>query len=341
MWPVIGHGLVVARLKNSFHNATLGHAYLISGPHNIGKMTLALTLAQALNCHQPEPPCGVCPACRRIISAKHPDVQVVALGSSSSDDKIHSRTEISIKQVRDDIQHWVNLPPLEGDYRVFIIGEAELLSSEAANCLLKTLEEPQERVLFLLLSSDPSRLPETVISRCQRLDLRPVAVAKIEAALLERGVSNEKACLLSRLSQGCPGWALTAASDGGVLERRNERLHCLLGVISGNLEIRFEFAAELSARFAQKRTEVQEVLEEWLGVWRDLLLLKAGMDLEMVNLDYADQLKSLADGFDINEVRKGITAVSLALRQLRQNASPRLVLEVMMLDMPVAKIKSI
>ena len=339
MWPVIGHETAVARLKRSLEKGSLGHAYLISGPPRVGKMTLAITLAQALNCRSSEAPCRECSQCQRIAASSHPDVQVVALGSASSDEDSRSRTEISIKQVRDDIQHWANLPPFEGGYRVFIIGEAELLSSEAANCLLKTLEEPQEKVLFILLTSEPMRLPETVISRCQRLDLKPVAAEKIENALLGRGASAEKARLLSRLCHGCPGWSLTAAADESLLEHRAERIECMIGIIEGNLDARFEYAGELASRFGQKRAEVQETLEGWLDCWRDMLLVKAELSASITNLDYASRLHSLADGFNISQIRAAIRAIGLARKQLRQNASPRLVLEVLMLDMPAAQNK--
>jgi DNA polymerase-3 subunit delta' len=268
-------------------------------------------------------------------------VQVVALGSASPDDDARSRTEISIKQVRDDIQHWANLPPFEGGYRVFVIGEAELLSPEAANCLLKTLEEPQDRVLFILLTSEPARLPETVISRCQRLDLKAVAAEKIEAPLLKQGASPEKARLLSRLCRGRPGWALSAAADEALLERRAERIERFMDVIEGNLEIRFEYAGELSNRFSQKRAEVQETLEDWVGLWRDMLLVKAGLAEAVTNLDYVSRLQSLADGFNIRQVRSAISAIALARKQLRQNASPRLVLEVLLLDMPAPQNKRV
>lgn len=336
MWPVVGHETVVARLKRSLEKGNLGHAYLISGPPRTGKMTLALTLAQALNCRSPEAPCMDCSQCQRIAAGSHSDVQVVALGAASSDEEARSRTEISIKQVRDDIQHWANLPPFEGGYRVFIIGEAEMLSSEAANCLLKTLEEPQPKVLFILLSSEPGRLPETVVSRCQRLDLKPVAAGKIEGELLKQGASAEKARLLGRLCRGRPGWALAAMADESQLERRAERLERLIDVIEGNLETRFEYAGELSARFSQRRAEVQETLDEWVIFWRDLLLVKAGLSESITNQDYASRLQTLADGFNISQIRVAISAIGLARRQLRQNASPRLVLEVLMLDMPAA-----
>lgn len=334
MWPVVGHEPALARLKRSLEKGNLGHAYLISGPPHVGKMTLALTLAQALNCRSSDSPCGTCLQCLRIAALSHPDVQVVTLGSAVSEEE-RSRSEIGITQVRNDIQHWASLPPFEGGYRVFIIGEAELLSEEAANCMLKTLEEPQEKVVFMLLTSEPKRLPETVISRCQRLDLKPVAVEKITASLVQRGLSPEKAGLISRISGGRPGWAFSAANDETVLDLRADRVEHLIDLIEGNLDSRFEYAGDLSARFTQKKAEVRETLEDWLGVWRDLLLIKAGLSGELTNMDYSNRLQPLSAEFNITQIRDAIGAISLVQKHLRRNVSPRLALEVLMLDMPL------
>ena len=334
MWPVVGHEPALARLKRSLEKGNLGHAYLISGPPHVGKMTLALTLAQALNCRSSDSPCGTCSQCLRIVALSHPDVQVVTLGSAVSEEE-RSRSEIGITQVRNDIQHWVSLPPFEGGYRVFIIGEAELLSEEAANCMLKTLEEPQEKVVFMLLTSEPKRLPETVISRCQRLDLKPVALEKITASLVQRGLSPEKAGLISRISGGRPGWAFSAANDETVLNLRADRVEHLIDLIEGSLDSRFEYAGDLSARFTQKKAEVRETLEDWLGVWRDLLLIKAGLSGELTNMDYSNRLQPLSAEFNITQIRDAIGAISLVQKHLRQNVSPRLALEVLMLDMPL------
>ena len=334
MWPVVGHEPALARIKRSLEKGNLGHAYLISGPSHVGKMTLALSLAQALNCRALDSPCGICSQCLRIAALSHTDVQVVTLGSSTSEDE-RSRSEIGITQIRNDIQHWASLPPFEGGYRVFIIDEADLLSEEAANCMLKTLEEPQEKVIFVLLTDEPSRLPETVISRCQRINLKPVAVENIARELMRRGLTQEKATLLSRLSRGRPGWAFSAANDDIILELRVERVEHIIDVTEGDLESRFEYAGELSTRFTQKRSEAREILEDWIDVWRDLLLIKAGLADSLTNLDFESRLQSLSAGFNINQIRGAIDAIRLIQKQLRQNASPRLALEVLMLDIPL------
>jgi DNA polymerase III subunit delta' len=340
-WPVVGHASAVARFQRALAKGNLGHAYLITGPEHSGKTHLALLLAQALNCAADSAPCMTCSACERIAGGNHPDVRVISLTSASAEEDGKQRAEISIKQVRDDIQHWASLPPFEGKRRVFIISGAEMLSEEAANCLLKTLEEPQAGVLFVLITSDPSRLPETVVSRCQRVDLRPVSADAIQKTLVERGLSPEKAKLISRLSHGRPGWALEAASGEKVLEARDERIESLLEATESGIEKRFEHSSDLAGRFAKNRGLVLETLDEWAGLWRDMLLLKSGLVENITNLDYRQRLQSLADGFNIKDIRDAVAAITKAHRQLRRNANARLALDVMMLDMPLPRQKTV
>ncbi|MDD5081898.1 MAG: AAA family ATPase, partial [Dehalococcoidales bacterium] len=168
MWPVVGQARVVDLLKRSLERRAVAHAYLLVGPPHVGKMTLALTLAQALNCEATAPPCGQCSSCQKVVSAKHADVQVINLISSLEPGETKPQAEISIDQIRQ-MQHSASLPPFEGRCKVFIIEGAEHLSDEAANCLLKTLEEPVGRVVFILLTTSERLLPATVVSRCQRL----------------------------------------------------------------------------------------------------------------------------------------------------------------------------
>ena len=185
MWQVVGQSRVVSLLQRSLEMGALAHAYLFIGSPHVGKMTLALNLAQALNCEASEPPCGECASCQKIASAKHADIQIIGVTSNGDSAEAKPRVEISIDQIRQ-IQHSANLPPFEGRYKVFIIDGAEFLSNEAANCLLKTLEEPVGEVIFILLTVNDRLLPATVISRCQRLELPPLATSEVEAALGSR-----------------------------------------------------------------------------------------------------------------------------------------------------------
>ena len=333
MWQVVGQNRVVSLLQRSLEREALAHAYLLVGPPHVGKMALALNLAQAVNCAVAEPPCGMCDSCQKIISARHADVQIISLVNDASLAEAKPRTEISIDQIRQ-LQHSSSLPPFEGKYKVFIIDGAEFLSIEAANCLLKTLEEPVGKVIFILLTAGERLMPATVISRCQRLELLPLAAGEVEAALNQQGVEPQKAKLLARLSRGCLGWALSAASDDGLLQLRMERMERLLDIINADYDERFDYASQLASQFSQNRGLVQEVLDLWLDWWRDLMLVKVGCGDTITNADLEVRLVEMVRGYSLAQIKAFINSIQAASEQLRQNANPRLVLEVLMLDIP-------
>ena len=338
MWQVVGQTRMVSLLQRSLEKGAMAHAYLLVGPPHIGKMTLATNLAQALNCETAEPPCGECVSCQKIASAKHPDIQTIGLTSNDDSAGAKVRAEISIDQIRQ-MQHAANLPPFEGRYKVFIIDGAELLSNEAANCLLKTLEEPVSRIIFMLLTSNDRLLPATVVSRCQRLELLPLAASEVEAALKSRwDIEPQKAELLARLCHGCLGWALSATSDDSLLQLRAEGIDRLLDIINTDYEERFAYAAQLAAQFSQNRGLVQEVLDLWLDYWRDLLLVKVGRSDIITNIDRLATLVEMAKSYRLTQIKAVINSIQAAGEQLRQNANPRLVLEVLMLDIPVGSV---
>jgi DNA polymerase-3 subunit delta' len=337
MWQVVGQTRAVSLLQYSLERETLAHAYLLVGPHHVGKMTLALNLAQALNCEAAERPCSVCASCQKIALAKHADVQIIGLSQSGDSAEARPRTEIGIDQIRE-MQHSSSLPPFEGKCKVFIIDGTEFLSSEAANCLLKTLEEPVDKVVFILLTTNDGLLPATVVSRCQRLELAPTAAGEVEAALCNRwGIEQPKAKLLARLSHGGLGWAISAASDDSLLQQRAEKLDMLLNIINTDCEQRFAYVAQLVALFHKSRDSVQEILDLWLDWWRDLMLVKVGCSDIITNVDWEAMLVKMARGFSVAQIRAFIDSLQAAGEQLRQNANPQLVLEVLMLSIPGRK----
>jgi len=334
MWQVVGQTKAVSLLKHSLESKVVAHAYLFVGPPHVGKMTLALNLAQALNCEAAEPPCGECLSCQKIASANYADVQIIGLTNNGDSAGAKPKSEISIDQIRQ-VQHAASLPPFEGGYKVFIIDGAEQLSNEAANCLLKTLEEPVGRVIFILLTTNDKLLPATVVSRCQRLELSPLSVTEVEAALINRwDVDSQKAELLAKLSHGRLGWALSVAFDDSLLQQRSEKIQRLLDIIDADYEERFTYAAELAAQFSQRKESVQLVLDLWLDFWRDLLLVKVGCSEIITDVDLEATLVEMARGYNLTQIRAFINNIQAAEEQLRQNANPRLVLEVLMLGMP-------
>lgn len=336
MWSVIGQDRAVSLLQRSLETDSLAHSYLFIGPAHVGKMTLALNLVQALNCESSEPPCGQCNSCRKVIEGKHADVQVIGLNGYEDSSASRQKTEIGIDRIRE-IQHSASLPPFEGKCSAYIIDGAEHLSIEAANCLLKTLEEPSDNVVFILLTANEQLLLETVISRCQRVELPPLSVNKIEDALcLNWGIEKQEAGLLARLSNGCLGWAVSAYLDSSFLEKRKGYLDELIEVINDDLDKRFIYAIKLATQFGQNRAVVQEQLDLWTGWWRDILLVKANCNDYVTNIDRLTTLDETAEGYSINQIKTFLKNIQVAGEQLKQNANPRLVLEVLMLNVPTA-----
>ena len=335
MWDIVGQDKVLSLLQRGLETGLLAHAYLLVGPAHVGKMTLALNLAQAVNCGGTEPPCGECVSCQRIGDGKHADVQVIDLGNATGDSaESESRVKISVEQI-EQMQHSASLPPFEGRCKVFILDGAELLSIGAANRLLKTLEEPVGNVIFVLLTVNDKLLPATIVSRCQRVELAPLGTTEVENALIDRwGVEIERARLLSRLANGCLGWAVSATRDEQLLQQRAETLDKLLDISDAGYEQRFQYAARLAVSFNQNRDTVLDVLGLWQNWWRDLMLVKVGCGNAITNVDRSAQLADMAAGHTLDQIRVFIESIRAAGEQLQLNANPQLALEVLMLSIP-------
>jgi DNA polymerase-3 subunit delta' len=330
MWQTIGQPEASALITHSLKTGSLAHAYLFVGAPHIGKLTLALDLARALNCRENKPPCGECPSCKRITEGKHADVRTISLNSAKDPGETKARAEISIDDIRE-LQRNASLPPFEGKCKVFIIDGAEYLSTEAANCLLKTIEEPPPQVVILLLTTEESRLLPTVISRCQRVELKPMSTDDIEKILMESyGIERDKAGLLARLSGGCFGWALSVSIDQSYLEQRQQKLIEMLALLTAGWEERFNYAA----RVASERKSAEDIIKLWLAWWRDVMLTKCSCQQAVTNIDYIPVLEQWDKVLTLSEVRDFIDSLQKATDQIAVNANLRLVFEILMLNLP-------
>lgn len=323
MWPVIGHDWVVKMWQSSINQGRVRHAYLLTGPAQIGKRTLALSFAQALNCTSITKPCGECRSCRKIVHSNHPDVKVIeSLGNS-----------IKIDQIRQ-LQSEVALSTHESPWKVYVLRNMDQATPEAANCLLKTLEEPPSRVVLILTTSNTNMLLPTIVSRCQVLPLRPLSSDLIWQALVDRWQAKpEQAHLLARLAGGRIGWAIAALQDDGLLTKRSQAIVDLLEMLTAHRFERMRYAEKLSGQ----RDDALSALDVWKVWWRDLLLAKLQTEDMIVNVDYLDDLRNWANVFTAQQIKEFLPYLLVTIRRVEQDANARLVLESLFLKLPLVR----
>ena len=347
MWSTIGQDHLLKQIDVALGGGRLAHAYLLSGPPHVGKMTLALDMAAAVNCAVlggnqagsmfAEPgdshgPCGNCEPCQRIRRGVFADLKIVAVGG---DPRVATR--ISIEQVRE-AESFLAVTPVEGSWKVVIFDGAETLAagqSEPANALLKTLEEPPPQVLVLLLTTNEDAILPTIRSRCRMLPLRPMpGDALSEYLVSKRGVEPGQARRLARLARGCPGWAINVLAEPDHFDAYREQLSQVASVASSPLDARFNYANSLAGTFSGDREAVRQELYLWEHWWRDVLLIKEGLPERVHNDDWLDELTTHADAASTPDIVSFLESVRETLSVLDANVNPRLALECLMLAVP-------
>lgn len=323
-WDLLGHEWAVDMLRQHILRETVRHAYLFSGPPGLGRRTLALRFAQALNCAQPTAPgqpCGVCRDCKQIENMQHPDLAIVQAENEGG--------TLKVDQVRE-IRRTLALKPYQAKYRVALFLRFQEASEGAANALLKTLEEAPEYAILILTADNPEQLLPTITSRCEILRLRPLPVDVIEAHLKSHGAEAESAHLIAHVSGGRPGYALRLLEDESALEFRAERLADLAGLLSATRVQKFNYAEKL----AKDKDIMRQTLLVWLSYWRDVLLRVSGAAASITNIDKVESITSLAERLTLEGARRVAHDQELALKRLERNVNPRLLAEVLLLDLP-------
>lgn len=328
-WELIGHEWAQALLQRHIAASTVRHAYLITGPAGIGKRTLALRFAQALNCTQAERAGELCQredcrACQLTPLAAHPDLHLISPDGS-----------IKIEEIRE-LQSKAALAPYEGNWRVALLTEFHLATQSAANALLKLLEEPPAKVVLVLTAPDPDSLPLTVVSRCETVALRAVNREVIAAALEDRGMEAAQAEFLAVLCGGRPGRALRLAEDPDLLERRQQALSDLRNLLGlGRIE-RFSEVPRLigGGKLADQRERLSGLLEHWTSLWRDLMRAGYRAEVEPVNADVFYGYQQAAVQLTAERRAAALSALLRAQAAVEANANLRLTVEGLMLELP-------
>lgn len=335
---VVGQQHITQTLQDSLKEAKVSHAYLFNGPRGTGKTSTAKILAKAVNCEQglEQAPCNQCSACERINAGAVMDVLEI--------DAASNRGVEEIRDIRDKVKY----APTEVKRKVYIIDEVHMLTPEAFNALLKTLEEPPEHAMFILATTEPHKLPATIISRCQRFDFRRVPLAeqidRLKMICQEEGIEAEEEALhyLARLSDGGMRDALSLLDQVSTFAGSRITYDAAVTIMGGIPQEQFRRLAEavlernygqvldIVDEFMQDGKSADKCLENMLLYFRDLLMAlmapqSAGLQERLSDVEHA---QALGERFGRDRLFAIIDVLNHYQSEMRYAQQPQMILEV-------------
>lgn len=312
----IGNRKTIERLRSKLRENRFPHAVIFSGPQGVGKYTSALMIAKALNCIEStagDTFCDACTSCRKINSGIHPDVITVSVEEEA--------TQIKIAQIRR-VLKTLEFQPLEGRNKAFIIDPANLMNSEAANALLKGLEEPPENSFFFLITVNAQDLLLTVRSRCQIYNFKPLTLDEIR----HYGIDDE---LAVRWSQGSIGLARTL--DATKLESEREPVIDFLETAVTAHEDQFKDLIAVSADLARSKQGFEKRMAVLCVLVADVLYLKVGLPDRIINIDIQNRLAKIAALVSVDRLIRISEFLRRIESSLRSNANRQMLIDALAL----------
>ncbi len=318
---ILGQEAIIGHFRDVIREHRVAHAYVLSGEEGMGKKTLANAFALSLLCDRGgEDPCMECVSCRQVIDGNHPDLIYVTHEKPAS---------IGVDDIRRQITDTVMIRPYRSEYKIYIVDEAEKMTAQAQNALLKTLEEPPAFVVILLLASSEEALLPTILSRCVRLKLRPLSDQAIEKYLREEfNTDPEDAPVYAAFARGNPGKAGSLASSDTFRESY-ETVRSLIKRID-SLD-----TSDITDEIRQMKDEGFDVYTflDFLQMWyRDILLFKAAGDEDsLIFRDDREVVRRAADKSSYQGLETVLKAIDRARARLRANVNNELALELLLL----------
>ena len=313
-------------LQEEINSNRINHAYLLIGKDGVGKKSLAFQFARALLCEEKSnDSCDQCINCRKINHYNHPDVKLVDVEENSN--------KLKIDQIRE-IQKEITYRPYETDRKVYIINNAEQMTPQASNSLLKTLEEPPSYAVIVLLVEEINRLLPTVISRCQHIRLSNISREKIKEELMTREIKEERAELLARIARGSLGRAIKLDENKEFLGFRSELYDFLKDLV--NLDtVKIFNQAEKMQNSLENNFPLFDLLSDW---YRDIMIYKSGNKEEIINSDYRKSIKEQSEIYTINELLKIMEWIKEYRDYIEKNVRKDLTIQVLLLKIKAKRL---
>ncbi len=324
MMFLLGHSWAEKLLQKHIANDDVRHAYLFTGAPGIGRRSLALAFARAINCTRPPSPgeyCGACRVCTQTARMQHPDLSMVTPEEEGG--------IIKVSQIRN-LQHSLALTPYEARYRIALLLNFQTANASAQNALLKTLEEAPAKVILLLTADSADALLPTISSRCEILRLRPIPVELLEKELQTRWHLPAEARLYAHISNGRTGLALQMANDPEIVDKRKMWADEFFRLLPLNRRDRFAAVDALT----RSRDALRLTLQVWLSLARDLLLNTHNMHDQLTNLDYQTEINALNASLSSSQALDMVNEIITTLDNLESNANLRLLLDNLLLAIP-------
>jgi len=306
-------------LKEELKDDRINHAYLFYGKEGIGKKTLAVEFARALLCNEVKnDSCNICNNCRRVEHGNHPDLKIIEENEKTNN--------LKIDQIRE-MQKEMAYKPYESEFKIYIIDGAEKMTTQAANSLLKTLEEPPSYAIIILISEELNKLLPTVISRCQNLRFSNISREKMKEFLNKQNIAKEKQELIIGLAQGSIGKAKELYKNNKFLNKRKKIYDFLKEM---NKVTKVDIFSEVNdwVNFLNEDFPLFDLLSVW---YRDIIIYKRGNINQLVNTDYKEIISKKADEYNLSELLSIIELIEAHEGYIKRNAFKDLTLQVLLL----------
>lgn len=318
---VVGHKDIINYIRNAVTENKVSHAYILNGERGSGKKMLANLFATTLLCEEQGPdPCNVCHSCHQAESGNHPDIIRVTHEKPNT---------ISVDDIRRQVNEDIQIKPYQGPYKIYIIAEADLMTVQAQNALLKTIEEPPAYAVIFLLTENAEALLPTITSRCVMLKLRNIKDTLIRKYLMETmHVPDYKADMCTAFAQGNMGRAIMLASSDHFNEIREEAVQ-LLKYIN---EMDISEVAKAIKKIGTYKLEINDYLDIIMIWYRDVLLYKATKDMDKVVFkDQISYIQERAKKSSYEGIELILESLEKAKTRLKANVNFDLVMELLLL----------